>query len=119
MNWDTLMVPNGSYAIEAELGFATNDPVASVPVTVTVSNLFSFPNYLTQEFGSQMWIYAQTAPNAEVEIDIYDETNAYVGSFYPTSDANGFVSFTWDLTDGNGNTFPDTNFLGVWTLVSS
>ncbi|MGH7991116.1 MAG: hypothetical protein ACREDS_13110, partial [Limisphaerales bacterium] len=46
-------------------------------------------------------------------------TNAYVGSFYPTSDANGFVSFTWDLTDGNGNTFPDTNFLGVWTLVSS
>lgn len=120
LNWNTSMFPNGADAVEAELDFAgTNDPVVSVPVTVAVTNLISFPNYLTQEFGSQMWIYAQTTPNADVGIDIYDETNAYLGSFYPTSDGNGIISFIWDLTDGNGNTFTDTNFTGVFTVESS
>jgi hypothetical protein len=110
----------GDYAIEAELDFAsTNDPVVSVPVTVTVSNLFSFPNYLTQLYGSQMWIYAQTIPNADVEIDMYDENTNYLFSFYPESDANGIISGIWDLTDGNGNTYNDTNFFGIWTMVSS
>lgn len=69
LNWNTTMSANGNYAIEAELDFAgTNDPVVSVPVTATVSNLISFPNYLTQLYGSQMWIYAQTIPDADVEI---------------------------------------------------
>jgi hypothetical protein len=105
LNWNTTQSANGDYAIEAELDFAsTNDPVVSVPVTVTVSNLFSFPNYLTQLYGSQMWIYAQTIPNADVEIDMYDENTNYLFSFYPESDANGIISGIWDLTDGNGNT---------------
>lgn len=120
LNWNTTLSANGNYAIEAQLDFqGTNDPVVSVPVTVTVSNLFSFPNYLTQLYGSQMWIYAQTIPNADVEIDMYDENTNYLFSFYPVSDANGVISGIWDLTDGQGNTYNDTNFFGVWTVVSS
>jgi len=120
LNWNTAQSANGNYAIEAELDLAgTNDPVVSVPVTVAVSNLFSFPNYLTQLYGSQMWIYAQTIPNADVEIDMYDENTNYLFSFYPVSDANGVISGIWDLTDGNGHTYTDTNFMGVWTVVSS
>lgn len=119
LTWNTSKSFNGSYSIEAELDFANDDPVMSAPVTVNVNNLISFPNYLTQLYGSQMWVYAQTPPNENVEIDIYDETSAYLGSFFPTSDNNGNISFLWDLTDGEGDTFTDTNFTGVFTLEGS
>ncbi|HTV42760.1 MAG TPA: hypothetical protein VMF08_19505, partial [Candidatus Sulfotelmatobacter sp.] len=120
LNWDTSMETNGIYAIEAQLGFdGTNDPVVSFPVTVTVTNLLSFPNYMTQEFGYQMWIYCQTLPNADVEIDMYDENTNYLGSFFPISDSNGVISFDWNLTDVNGNPLSDTNYMGYFTLFTS
>lgn len=113
LNWNTTQSANGNYAIEAELDLAgTNDPVVSVPVTVTVSNLFSFPNYLTQLYGSQMWIYAQTVPNALVELDMYDENTNYIGTFEPTSDGNGVISFIWNLTDPNGQPLKRHEFHG-------
>lgn len=61
----------------------------------------------------------RTVPNADVELDMYDENTNYLGSFYPVSDGNGVISFLWDLTDGQGDTFADTNFTGVWTVYSS
>ena len=115
--WDTQMSDNGDYAVVAVLDFdGTNEPVVGVPVTVTVSNLFSFPNEVAQTFGSRMWIYFQTIPDASVQIDIFGEKSNYLGSFDPTSDTNGIVSFLWDLTDGNGHRFKDTSFSGVFTL---
>ena len=45
LTWNTPMSFNGSNNIYAELDFATDNPVISVPVTVTVSNVISFPNY--------------------------------------------------------------------------
>jgi len=117
--WNTTMSYNGDYNIYAELNFASDSSAISVPVSVTVSNVISFPNYFSQVFGDQMWIYAQTIPNAGYEIDLYDENTNYLGSFNDYADADGTVSFTWDLTDGNGNTFDSTNFFGVFTVTNS
>lgn len=119
LTWDTSKSFNGSYNIYAQIDFAADDSVASVPISVTVSNIISFPNYFSQIFGSQMWIYAETIPNAAYELDLYDENTNYLGSFFDSADSSGVISFLWDLTDGNGNTFTSTNFIGVWTVDTS
>ncbi|HEY4258303.1 MAG TPA: hypothetical protein VGM66_13905 [Candidatus Udaeobacter sp.] len=117
--WNTTMVFNGDYAIHAELNFASDEPVVSQPVTVTINNIISFPNYFSTVFGDEMWIYAQTIPNAAYEIDLYDESTNYLGSFDDYADGNGTISFIWDLTDGSGDTFDSTNFFGVFTVDTS
>jgi hypothetical protein len=119
IQWDTTAMPNGSYAINAELDFCSDPSVAGTPVTVTVNNVISFPNYFTHVFGGQMWIYAQTIPYANYQIDMYDENTNYFGSFVDYADGNGVISFLWDLTDGNGYTFDSTNFTGVFTVDTS
>ncbi len=117
--WNTLQTFNGDYALCAKLNFASDEPVVSQPVTVTVNNPISFPNYFSTVFGGEMWIYAQTIPNAPYGIDLYDENTNYLGSFDDYADGNGTISFVWDLTDGNGHTFDDTNFFGVFTVTNS
>jgi hypothetical protein len=119
MDWNTFMSFNGDYNIYAELDFASDDAVVSTPVTVTVNNTISFPNYFSRVFGDQMWIFAQTIPDAAYEIDIYDQSTNYLGSFYDNADDGGYISFIWDLSDGNGNTFDSTNFFGVFTVDTS
>lgn len=118
-NWDTTQVPNGTYTIYPEVDFTTDNPVISsnIPVTVNVNNTISFPNYFTQIYGSQMWIYAETIPNASYTIDMYDEGTNYLGTFADYADGNGVISFIWDLTDGSGNTYNSTNFYGVFTVT--
>jgi hypothetical protein len=119
LDWNTPMSVNGNYKIYAEIDFATNNPMVSVPVTVTVSNVISFPNYFSRMFGSQMWLFAVTIPNAAYQIDMYDEHTNYFGSFADYADGGGYISFLWDLTDGNGHTFNSTNFYGVFTVDTS
>jgi hypothetical protein len=119
MVWNTPISFNGYYSIYAELDFASNNPVFSNPVTVTVSNVVSFPNYFSQTFGNQMWIYAETITNTAFQIDIYDENTNYLGSFTGAADGYGVISFLWDLTDGSGNTYTSTNFYGVFTVDTS
>ena len=119
LTWNTPMAFNGNYNMYAEIDYVTDTPVVSVPVTVTVSNVISFPNYFSRVFGNQMWIYAQTIPNAAYQIDMYDENTNYFGSFVDYADGGGYISFLWDLTDGNGYTFDSTNFYGVFTVDTS
>ncbi len=119
LDWDTAMTPNGIYTIYAEIDYASNQPAMSLPVTVTVSNVISFPNYLTQMYGNQMWIFAQTIPNAAYEIDMYDESNNYLGSFEDYTDPDGYISFLWNLEDYTGTLNSSTNFAGVFTVDTS
>ena len=119
LTWNTPMAFNGNYNMYAEIDYASDTPGISVPVTVTVSNVISFPNYASQVFGNQMWIFAQTIPNAAYQIDLYDENTNYLGSFMDYADGGGYISFIWDLTDGNGYTFNSTNFYGVFTVNTS
>jgi hypothetical protein len=116
LDWDTTQIPNGQYAIEAELNYASSNPVVSVPVTVTIDNPISFPNTMAQYYGSQMWIYAITVPNAAYELDIYGENTNYIGSFYGNADGGGNISFLWNFVDGSGISHSDTNFIGVYTV---
>lgn len=120
-DWNTSMVENGSYNIYAEVDFITDDPVSSInlPVSLSVNNTISFPNYFSRIFGSQMWIYAETIPDAAYTIDMYDENTNYFGTFADSADDSGVISFLWDLTDGEGNTFDSTNFFGVFTVDTS
>jgi hypothetical protein len=117
--WNTTESFNGNYTIEAELDFASNNPVISQPVTVTINNIISFPNYFSQVFGDQMWIYAATIPDASYELDVYDENTNYLGSFNGNADGGGTISFLWNLVDGSGNTSASTNFVGVFTVDTS
>jgi hypothetical protein len=120
MNWDTRMMTNGTYNLNPETDFVTDDPVPGSTVSVTVSNAISFPNYFTRFFGSQMWVYAQTTtPDADYEVDMYDESDNFLGSFTGSVDDNGVISFVWDLTDGNGYTFTDQTFYGVFTVSTA
>jgi hypothetical protein len=114
LTWNTPMLFNGNYNIYAEIDFATDAPAISVPVTVTVSNVISFPNYFSRVFGDWMWIYAQTISNTAYQIDMYDENTNYLGSFLGNADSNGAISFLWDLSG-----LADTNFYGVFTVDTS
>ena len=73
LTWNTLTTKNGTYNLYAEIDYANDAPAVSVPVSVTVSNVISFPNYFSQIFGGQMWIYAETIPNTAFELDMYDK----------------------------------------------
>lgn len=110
--WDTTMMPNGTYSIHAGVNFTDDTSVAGTPVTVTVSNLISFPIHLSRFFGYQMWVHAELAvPQADFVIDVYASETNFIGSF-SGSTSDGIISFLWDLTDGNGYTFEDQTFRG-------
>jgi hypothetical protein len=119
LDWNTPMTLNGNHSIYAEVDFVTDDPVTNAPVAVTVNNVISFPNYFSRVFGDWMWLYAETIPYAAYQIDMYDENTNYFGSFADYADGGGYISFLWDLTDGNGHTFDSTNFYGVFTVDTS
>jgi hypothetical protein len=119
LDWNTTQAFNGQYAICAEINFASTNSVISAPVTVTVNNPISFPNVFSQVYGDQMWIYATTIPDASFEVDVYGETNNYIGSFNGNADDTGTISFLWNFVDGDGITHDDTNFLGVFTVDTS
>ena len=117
MEWDTTMVPNGIYAISAGVNFEVDDSVTSSPVTITVNNAISFPNYFSRVFGDQMWIYAELAtPEADFEIAMYADGTNYIGSFYGTT-YDGIISFPWDLTDGGSYTFTNETFSGDFFIT--
>jgi hypothetical protein len=119
LEWNTTVEQNGNYCFYAEADFANDDPVVSAPVTVTVNNTISFPNYFSQVYGDQLWVYAQTITNAAYQLDIYDDNTNYLGSFAGAADANGNISFLWNLVDSNDNLSSSTNFLGVFTVTTA
>ncbi|MFN3407882.1 MAG: Ig-like domain-containing protein [Limisphaerales bacterium] len=117
LEWDTRMVPNGTYSIYAEVNFASDASVTNEPISVTVSNFVSFPNYFTRNFEDWMWLYAELAtPEADYEIAMYaDETN-YLGSFFGST-SDGVISFLWDLTDGQSYTFTNDTFSAEYIIT--
>lgn len=119
LRWDTRMMPNGTYGLSAEANFLTEESVTNQPVSVTVSNVISFPNYFTRMFGDWLWINARASVYpADYEIAMYAEETNYLGSFHGST-ANGMISFIWDLTDGGSYTFTNDNFRAEFYLVGT
>jgi hypothetical protein len=117
MEWDTTMVPNGTYAISTGVNLEVDDSVTSSPVTVAVSNAISFPNYFSRVFGDQMWIYAELAtPQVDFEIAMYADGTNYIGSFYGTT-YDGIISFLWTLEDGASHTLTNQTFSGDFFIT--
>jgi hypothetical protein len=103
--WDTTAVPNGTHQLSAAVIFSEDSADVEVTnaLTVTVSNLLSFPYYYSQVFGQglQMWVNAQSAvSNVNWQVWVYNSQTNYLGYFSNYS-ANGSISFTWDLQSAN------------------
>jgi len=117
--WNTTESFNGQYAVCATIDYATSNSVSSQPIAITVNNTISFPNYFSQIYGNQMWVYAATITNAAYTLDMYDANTNYLGTFGGNADSAGTISFLWNLVDDNGNTSDSTNFFGVYTVTTS
>jgi hypothetical protein len=119
LTWDTRMILNGTYNLNAEANFLTDESVTNPPVTVTVSNVISFPNFFTRIFGDWMWVHAQsTVYPADYQIAMYADDTNYLGAFSGTT-ANGTISFIWDLTDGNGYPLSQETFRAEFYLTGT
>ena len=100
-SWDTTLIPNGTHQVSADVIFGEDaaDAEMTNSLTVTVSNLISFPYYYSQVFGqgTGMWVYAQSAAtNVDWEVAVYDSQTNYLGYFDGYS-PDGLISFTWGL----------------------
>jgi hypothetical protein len=116
--WDTTEVPNGVHQLSAQVIFSEESVDVDVTnsMTVTVSNLITFPNYFASEVFGQgvgMWINAQCAvSNIDWEVAIYDSHTNYLGSLESQQPvANGNISVTWGLqTAANSPPLTDPYF---------
>jgi len=122
--WDTTEVPNGTHQLSAQVIFSEGsaDIEATNLLTVTVSNLVSFPYYYAAVFGQGvgMWVNAQSAVNdIDWEVLIYDSQTNYLGYFSGTTN-NGSISFSWGLqTSPNSPPLMDPTFRLDYYLFSA
>ena len=83
-SWDTTTVPNGTHHISAQVIFSEDSADIEMTnlLTVTVSNLLTFPYYYSQVFGQglQMWVNAQsTVANVNWAVNLYNSQTNYLG----------------------------------------
>jgi hypothetical protein len=113
---DTTRMTNGVHQIAAiaswEFPTDTNDNSGSyeydcAPITVTVSNEISFPNWFDSfgELGNTLLISAVSAhTNIDYYIDIYGANAGYIGTLGGHSD-DGIIYGYWDLQGPDGTVY--------------
>jgi hypothetical protein len=113
---DTTRMSNGIHQVSANARWDDTNgglwEADSPPVSVTVSNEVSFPNWMPQfgELGNSLLIRATSAhTNTDWQIDVYDSQYAYVGSFVGHTD-DGDISAAWNLVDYYGVAHTNDNF---------
>jgi hypothetical protein len=79
------------------------------PANITVDNLITFTNWDDLIWNNTSYTFrAQTVPNVDWEIDIYDVYDNFVN--YETGhSADGNIEWTWDLYDYWGNPRTDSD----------
>jgi len=121
---DTTQMSNGVHQISASarwdvFGSSTNEEsggapaeAGSPPISVTISNEISFPNWMPEfgELGNSLLIRATSAhTNVDWYIDVYDSQHSYIGTFDGHTD-DGDISVTWDLVGPDGVAHTNDNF---------
>jgi hypothetical protein len=109
-------LPNGTNTIQLLTTVRQSDELSdqtpymtfsNAPQTIVIGNTISFTNWNDLILSNSYVMNAQSSvTNVDWEIDIYDVNGAFVNSQTGHSD-DGNISWTWDLTDYNGNSRND------------
>jgi len=113
---DTTRMSNGVHQVSASARWDDTNgglwEADSPPVSVTISNEISFPNWMPQfgELGNSLLIRATSAhTNTDWYIDVYDSQYAYIGTFGGHTD-DGDISAAWNLIGPDGEPHTNDNF---------
>ncbi|HLX72873.1 MAG TPA: hypothetical protein VKV04_24885, partial [Verrucomicrobiae bacterium] len=125
---DTTQMSNGTYNLAAYAHWedtnANEYEAISPPVSVTTSNEITFENFMPR-FGdpandgmgdtTYSLVFNATSAHTNVNwtVDFYDSSSNYVGSVTGNT-PDGNISFTWDLTDGNGVAHTNDAFFNAY-----
>jgi len=113
MGIDFERLPNGTNTIQLLTTVRENDlsgddttymVFSNAPQTIIIANAVTFTNWSDLIWNNTSYTFQaqSTVPGVNWEIDIYDINGYYVNSQTGYS-ANGNISWTWNLTDYNGN----------------
>ncbi len=108
--------PNGTNTIQLLTTVRQSDTLndqtpymvfSNAPQTIVISNFVTYTNWSDLMLSNTYTFNAQsTVTNVDWEIDIYDVYGDFVNSQTGHSD-DGKISWTWDLTDYNGDSRKD------------
>jgi hypothetical protein len=113
---DTTQMSNGVHQISASARWDDTNgglwEADSPPVSVTVSNEISYPNWMPSfgELGNSLLIRATSAhTNVNWTIDVYDSTYSYIGTFGGNT-PDGDITVAWNLVGPDGVLHTNDNF---------
>jgi hypothetical protein len=113
---DTTQMSNGVHQISASARWDDTNgglwEADSPPVSVTVSNEISYPNWMPSfgELGNSLLIRATSAhTNVNWTIDVYDSNYSYIGTFGGTT-PDGDITVAWNLVGPDGVLHTNSSF---------
>ncbi|MEI7728906.1 MAG: hypothetical protein WCO56_05015 [Verrucomicrobiota bacterium] len=128
---DTGRLLNGPHLIQAQatwnsggMGSGVNPffSASSEPISVTVSNEISYPNWMdgfgqdNTGSGACAFVAMSATPQVNWQLDVYNSQQQYIGSVSgQTSD--GSVEFDWNLVGPGGITNTDSQYASVLTTT--
>ncbi len=110
---DSAYLLNGSHTFQVEVTWLNPDNSddnnlyitrQSYPITITVSNAISYPNWEPEigEAGVSAYFLQTTCTNSNWQIDIYDVSNRLAQTLTGTTDETGTIEAYWNMVDTNG-----------------
>ncbi len=108
-------LPNGTNTIQLLTTVRQSDTLndqtpymtfSNAPQAIVISNFVTYTDWSDLILSNTYTFTAQTVSNVDWEIDIYDVYGDFV-NYQTGHSADGKISWTWDLTDYNGDSRKD------------
>ncbi|MGH7951983.1 MAG: hypothetical protein ACREFE_08695 [Limisphaerales bacterium] len=130
---DTAYLENGTHTLQVAVtwlnpdnsnGNNVNITRYSDPITITVSNLISYPNWEPEvgEMGISAYFVQTVFTNVDWQIDIYDVSNNLAQTLTGHTD-DGTIEAYWNMVDTNGvtrtNADTDPEFSSIVTVYDA